>query len=101
MRKPTSAIAASSVRLRASRSRSRAAGVPLTGWSMVDACPRGQVSRLGPSGHGEGSGVVRAVQSLEALGEVGLEILDVLQPDMDAQQVLALGSRHGGAVLVG
>src|SRR5262245_5333989 len=47
------------------------------------------------------SGVVRPVQPVEALGEVGLEILDVLQPNMDAQQVLALGPRHGGAVLVG
>src|SRR5260370_34647093 len=47
------------------------------------------------------SGVVRPVQPVEALGEVALQILDVLEADMDAQQVLALRPRHGGAVLVG
>src|SRR5580704_6906665 len=47
------------------------------------------------------SGVVRPVQPVEALGEVGLQILDVLEADMDAQQVLAVRPRHGGAVLVG
>src|SRR5260370_40092793 len=47
------------------------------------------------------SGVVRPVQPVEALGEVALQILDVLEADMDAQQVLSLRPRHGGAVLVG
>ena len=42
------------------------------------------------------SGVVRPIESLEALGKVGLEILDVLEPDMDAQHVLAFG--HGTAL---
>src|SRR4051794_4890475 len=47
------------------------------------------------------SGVVRPVQPVETLGEIGLEILDVLQADMDAQDVLVLGPRYGGPVVVG
>ena len=45
--------------------------------------------------------VVRPVQPFEAFGQVGLEILDVLEADMDAQHVLVLGPRHGRAVLSG
>src|SRR5436190_2447267 len=46
------------------------------------------------------SGVMRPIKPLEALGEVGLEVLDILQPDMDAQHLLARGPRHGAAVVV-
>src|SRR5258708_14417385 len=47
------------------------------------------------------SSVVRPVQPVEALGEIRLQVLDVLQPDMDAQDVLAVGPRHGGAIVAG
>ena len=66
-----------------------------TSFKLRIACEGGMRKRA------PGSGVVCPVQPVEALGEVGLEILDVLQANVNAQDVLVLRPRHGGAVVVG
>src|SRR5690349_15051366 len=51
-------------------------------------------------GVGRGSGVVRAVQSLEAFGEISLQVFDILEADMDSQKMLAGRPGHGGPIVI-
>ena len=41
-----------------------------------------------------------AVQSLEAFGKIGLQVLDVLQADVHAQKMLAGRPRYSGPIVI-